>query len=126
MRQRCTTRPAGTTAAALRAGIPSVTVPHMTDQFLWARRLHELGVAPPPIPRLELSAERLGEAIRLAASDVAMRGRAAALGERIRAEDGVGRAVELIGRELGAPHAGAGATGRADRAVAPLAANPRP
>lgn len=115
--------PAGTTAAALRAGIPSVTVPHMTDQFLWARRLYELGVAPAPIPRLELSAERLGEAIRLASDGVAMRGRAAVLGERIRAEDGVGRAVEIIGRELAALHPGADVL---DRPTPPLTANFHP
>ncbi|QEC48336.1 glycosyltransferase family 1 protein [Baekduia soli] len=118
--------PAGTTAAALRAGIPSVTIPHMTDQFLWARRLHELGVAPEPIPRLELTAERLGEAIRVASGGVEMRGRAAALGQRIRAEDGVGRAVELIGRELGVPPPGPGAPARAERPASTLAANPHP
>jgi UDP:flavonoid glycosyltransferase YjiC (YdhE family) len=94
--------PAGTTAAALRAGVPSVAVPQMTDQFLWARRLHELGVAPAPIPRRDLSAERLGDAIRIAAGDDAMRRRAAALGRRIRDEDGVGRAVGVIGRHLAA------------------------
>jgi UDP:flavonoid glycosyltransferase YjiC (YdhE family) len=90
--------PAGTTAATLRAGIPSVAVPHMTDQFLWARRLHELGVAPAPIPRRELMPERLAEAIRAATGDDRMRSRAAALGERIRAEDGVARAVEAFDR----------------------------
>jgi sterol 3beta-glucosyltransferase len=74
----------------------------MTDQFLWARRLHELGVAPAPIPRRDLSAERLGDAIRIAAGDDAMRRRAAALGRRIRDEDGVGRAVGVIGRHLAA------------------------
>jgi len=116
--------PAGTTAAALRAGIPSVTVPHMTDQFLWARRLHELGVAPKPIPRRQLTAERLGEAIRVASGDVAMRGRAAALGERIRARDGVDRAVEVIERDLGGRGPAPDATGLPSRPF--LAANPRP
>jgi sterol 3beta-glucosyltransferase len=94
--------PAGTTAAALRAGIPSVPVPHMTDQFLWARRLHELGVGPAPIPRRELTPERLADAIRAATGDEQMRLRAAALGERICAEDGVGRAVEAFERHVGA------------------------
>lgn len=93
--------PAGTTAAALRAGIPSVAVPQMTDQFLWARRLHELGVAPAPLPRRGLTAEALAEAIR-ATEAPAMRRSAATLGERIRAEDGVAAAVDVIAR-LGPP-----------------------
>jgi sterol 3beta-glucosyltransferase len=96
----------GTTAAAVRAGIASVALPHMTDQFLWARRLHDLGVAPPPIHRRELTAERLAPAIRTATGDAQMRGRAAALGERIRREDGVARAVETFERRIAAGHTG--------------------
>ena len=46
---------AGTTATVLRTGVPSVAVPHNADQFTWARRLAELRVGPPPIPRRKLS-----------------------------------------------------------------------
>jgi UDP:flavonoid glycosyltransferase YjiC (YdhE family) len=74
----------------------------MTDQFLWARRLHELGVGAAPIPRRELTPERLADAIRAATGDEQMRLRAAALGERICAEDGVGRAVAAFERHVGA------------------------
>jgi sterol 3beta-glucosyltransferase len=93
--------PAGTTAAALRAGIPSVAIPHMTDQFAWARRLHELGVGPAPIPRRELGAESLAEAIRIVIRDKAMRQRVAVLGEQVRSEDGVARAVDAFERRFG-------------------------
>ena len=88
----------GTTAAGLRAGVPAVTIPHMTDQFFWARRLHELGVSPPPIPRRELTAPRLADVIRSAASDQQMRLRARTLSAAVRGEDGVGRAVEAFER----------------------------
>jgi sterol 3beta-glucosyltransferase len=91
----------GTTAAAARAGIPSVGIPQMTDQFLWARRLHELGVGPPPIHRRKLTVDGLAEAIRTATGDELIRNRAAALGERIRSEDGVARAVEAFERGVG-------------------------
>lgn len=83
----------GTTAEGLRAGIPTVPVPDNTDQFCWARRVHELGVATAPIPRRKLSAPALAEAIRLAASDAPLRERAAGVGATIRAETGVERAV---------------------------------
>jgi sterol 3beta-glucosyltransferase len=90
----------GTTAAAVRAGIPSVALPQMTDQFLWARRLHELGVGPPPIRRRDLTAQGLAEAIRIATSNEGMRSRAAALGERIRNVDGVASAVDAFQRRV--------------------------
>jgi sterol 3beta-glucosyltransferase len=87
---------AGTTAAGLRAGRPTIIIPHMADQPFWGTRVQALGVGPKPIPRPNLTAENLGEAIRLAATDPNFRERANALGKKIRAEDGVGRAVKLI------------------------------
>ena len=54
---------AGTTAAALRAGIPSVVVPLVGDQFFWGTRVHALGAAPAPVPFTRLSVERLAAAI---------------------------------------------------------------
>ncbi len=87
---------AGTTAAGLRAGIPAVLVPFTADQPFWGRRVVALGVGPEPIPRRRLTAERLAYAIRIAATHRPMRERAAALGARIRAEDGVGRVAALM------------------------------
>lgn len=86
----------GTTAAGLRAGVPSILVPFGGDQFLWGRQVNRLGVGPAPIPRTTLNVERLASAIRQAVEDVDMRDRAAALGEHIRAEDGTGCAVQII------------------------------
>lgn len=108
---------AGTTAAGLRAGVPAVAVPFMSDQPMWARRLHELGAAPPPLPRKQLTARRLAEAIRRAVTDPNIRVRAAELGERLRAEDGVGRAVEAFHRHLSIerPAARAVSLGRSPR-----------
>jgi UDP:flavonoid glycosyltransferase YjiC (YdhE family) len=95
--------PAGTTAAALRAGIPSVAVPQMPDQFQGARRLHELGVAPEPVARRQLTTEGLARAVRTAATDDGMRRRAAAIGDRIRAEDGVSTAARAFARHVPVP-----------------------
>jgi len=47
-----------------------------------------------------LTAQRLAEAITQAVTDQAMLRRAAALGEKIRAEDGVGTAVAIITQYL--------------------------
>jgi sterol 3beta-glucosyltransferase len=91
---------AGTTAAALKAGVPSVVVPHMIDQHAWGRTIHELGAGPAPIPRRKLSARRLQEAIATAVRDRAMRERAEALGEQISAEDGIACAVSVFERHM--------------------------
>lgn len=99
---------AGTTAAALRAGIPSIAVPaRLWDQPLWAARIADLGVGPPSIPRSQLSADRLAAAIRIATSDRAMRERAADMAARIREEDGVRRAVEAINAQMDTLNTGA-------------------
>lgn len=89
---------AGTTGAGLRAGVPSVVVPFSMDQPFWGQRVAALGAGPAPIPRKKLTAERLAGALRAAAFDEAMRRRAAMLGERIRAENGVAAAVERFGK----------------------------
>lgn len=87
---------AGTTAAALRAGVPSVVVPFMADQPYWAGRLTALGVAPPAIGHGRLTTSALAAALRIVLDDTAMRARTAALGARIRAEDGLGVAVARV------------------------------
>ncbi|MEW6379212.1 MAG: glycosyltransferase [bacterium] len=84
---------AGTVAAGLRAGVPSIITPAMADQPFWGKRVAELGVGPNPIPYRRLSVERLLAAIRIATGNKDMQERAAALGRRIRSEDGVNRAV---------------------------------
>ena len=87
---------AGTTGATLRAGKPSVVVPFLLDQFFWGARLKAIGVAPPTIPHRKLTAAKLGAALKIVLTDDAMRARAMALGEGVRAEDGIGRAVAMI------------------------------
>lgn len=87
---------AGTTGAALRAGKPQIICPFVGDQFFWGRRVADLGVAPSPIPQAKFSAEILADAIQSAVSDSNMRQRALSLGETIRAENGIERAVKHI------------------------------
>ena len=91
---------AGTTAAGLRAGVPTIGVPHFADQYFWGRRVEQLGVGPRAIPRKKLTVEKLAEALRVATTDQAMIERAKALGERIRAEDGIAVAVERAVRHF--------------------------
>lgn len=86
----------GSTAAGFRAGIPSLAVPHIIDQYLWGGKIAELGVGPDPIPAGKLTVEKLTATLERFCSDQEMREKAAALGEQIRSEEGVKEAVELI------------------------------
>lgn len=89
---------AGSTAAVFRAGAPGVITPVVADQYLWAERVVKLGVGPKTPDLKSLTALKLAEAIHTAVSDPGMRERAARLGEKIRAENGVQQAVEIIER----------------------------
>ncbi|RVT86839.1 glycosyltransferase [Rhodobacteraceae bacterium CCMM004] len=86
---------AGTTAAVLIAGRPSLVCPVGVDQPFWARRVAALGCGPPPLPFRRLTAPRL--AARLADLTSGRYDAAAgALGARLRAEDGCARAADAI------------------------------
>jgi sterol 3beta-glucosyltransferase len=87
---------AGTTAAGLRAGVPSIIIPFFGDQPFWGQRVADLGVGVPPIPRKQLTVDRLVAAIDRATTDRSLRQRAADLGTKIQSEDGIGNAVALV------------------------------
>jgi UDP:flavonoid glycosyltransferase YjiC (YdhE family) len=91
---------AGTVGAALRAGIPSVTVPFYLDQPFWGHRLYELGLGTKPIRRGKLTADKLATAIQEAATNRNMQEKAIELSKKIAEEDGVGDAVRAIKKFL--------------------------
>jgi sterol 3beta-glucosyltransferase len=114
---------AGTTAAGLRAGRPTVVCPFLGDQPFWGAVVHARGVGPRPIPQRRLTAGRLAAAVAAAVHDPDLRRRAAALGARIRAERGVATAVDAIerivrpGLSVGSRAPGAGTAGAAGAAA---------
>ncbi|WP_345700852.1 glycosyltransferase [Kitasatospora terrestris] len=78
---------AGTTAATLRAGVPSVPVPVQFDAAFWASRQVALGVAPAALPLRRVTPGHLAAALRAATVDPAFTDRARALATRLAAED---------------------------------------
>jgi UDP:flavonoid glycosyltransferase YjiC (YdhE family) len=89
---------ASTTAAGFRAGVPSIIIPFFGDQPFWGQRVADLGVGVKPIPRKQLTAERLAKAIREVVTNEAMRQRAAKLGKQIQTENGIKSAVEIFSK----------------------------
>ncbi len=91
---------AGTTAAGLRAGVPTIVVPFFADQPFWGKQVARLGVGTPPIPRKDLTLDRLAIAMQTATGDDSIQRRAATLGQLIRAENGVQQAVKVFNQYL--------------------------
>jgi UDP:flavonoid glycosyltransferase YjiC (YdhE family) len=93
---------AGTTAAAARAGVPQVIVPHLLDQFRWAHYAQSSGVGTAPLSRTRLTAEALALRLREVLTNAPMRDRAVRIGGQLRARDGLEAAVselERVGQE---------------------------
>ena len=87
---------AGTTAAGLRAGVPSIITPYTADQPHWAAKIVELGVGPKTLPLKKLTAQALASFIQEAITNKEMQDKAAALGAKIREEDGIVQAIQVI------------------------------
>ncbi|MGW2588938.1 glycosyltransferase [Streptomyces sp. NPDC001515] len=92
---------AGTTAAALRAGVPSIPVPVTADQPFWASRLTALGAATDPIPFRSLDAERLAAALGLAVKRQSFTRSAGDAARHLATEDGAGKVIEAVRRMTG-------------------------
>jgi UDP:flavonoid glycosyltransferase YjiC (YdhE family) len=91
---------AGTTAQALRAGRPTLLVPHGHDRFDNARRVRNLGVARTVLPK-DYGAERVARELRSLLDEPRYRERAAAVRIVVREERGADAAVAAIERMLG-------------------------
>ena len=87
---------AGTTAATLKAGIPSIVVPFFADQPVWGAVLEGLGVSAATIPKNELTSDRLADGVCRLIEDDSFQVKAQQLQAQIQSEDGVARTVETI------------------------------
>ena len=86
---------AGTTATGLRAGKPTIIIPHNADQPAWGQKVFELGVGSKPIKKTQLTADKLASAI-LFTQQPNIISKADKLGQELRKENGVKNAVKII------------------------------
>jgi sterol 3beta-glucosyltransferase len=92
---------AGTTHTTLRAGVPSIPVPHVSDQFAWSTELRRLGAASKSIRRLKLTAKTLAARISEVLASPQMKTAAMTIGERMRRDNGPETAADLIESAVG-------------------------
>jgi len=90
---------AGTTAAGLRAGRPTVVVPFFGDQFFWGRIVADAGAGPSPIPIDRLDSDALASAFEFCGRAEVL-DRANQLGALVRETDGVELTVRSVYRHL--------------------------
>lgn len=91
---------AGTTAAGIRAGVPTTVISHMGDQPYWGRRVHELGIGGKFIRRHDLTTESLAQAIREMIDNPQITENSRTLAQKINQEDGVAEAVKVFNQLL--------------------------
>jgi rhamnosyltransferase subunit B len=92
----------GSTAQALRAGRPTLAIPHAYDQFNNALRVMALG-AGLMLSRHRMTAARLAEALDRCIDDPTIAARAKTLGERLAHEDGAAIAADQLERLADTP-----------------------
>ncbi|OQV02975.1 hypothetical protein CLAIMM_08082 [Cladophialophora immunda] len=90
---------AGTTAAGLLAGKPTVIVPFFGDQFFWGKIVAQAGAGPLPVPHKSLTAKRLATAITQALLPSTL-ATAQRLRERMRHERGSETGAEIFQAKL--------------------------
>lgn len=91
---------AGTTAAALYAGRPSIIISFFGDQPFWGQRIHTLNAGSAPIPLKKLTVNRLVAALKEVTTDKNIIDHAATLGSKLREEHGVENAVAAIEKQM--------------------------
>lgn len=91
---------AGTTAAGLRAGKPTLVVYFGGDQRFWGNRVYRAGAGPRPIARKGLTVKRLTRSLELL-EDTRLQQNAAQIARRISQENGCENACDIMEAYMG-------------------------
>jgi UDP:flavonoid glycosyltransferase YjiC (YdhE family) len=92
---------AGTTGAAVRAGIPSIIIPFFFDQGFWADRLEKLEAGPPRLSKKSLTQQTMATAINKTLTNTTIHNKLNKLSAELNAENGVENAVNLLLTAIG-------------------------
>lgn len=90
----------GTTAEVLKAGLPSIPIPHIFDQKIRASALHKSGYAYRPLNINKVNGNMISDAIIQVNNNHEMKRKCMDAGTIISNEKGTGKAVELINKYI--------------------------
>jgi UDP:flavonoid glycosyltransferase YjiC (YdhE family) len=90
---------AGTTAAGIAAGRPTVVVPFFGDQPFWGAMTARAGAGPFPVPYKDLNSDKLANSIKEALKPASLE-RAAELAKKVRSEDGTESGAQSFHKQL--------------------------
>jgi UDP:flavonoid glycosyltransferase YjiC (YdhE family) len=90
---------AGTTAAGIAAGRPTVVVPFFGDQPFWGAMTARAGAGPFPIPYKDLNSDKLANSIKEALKPASLE-RAAELAKKVKSEDGTEGGAQSFHKQL--------------------------
>jgi UDP:flavonoid glycosyltransferase YjiC (YdhE family) len=86
----------GTTAEVLKAGLPSIPIPHIFDQKIRDSKVYKKGYAHKPLKIAKITGNTLSNAIIQVKNNLEMKKRCAYAGKEISNENGNEKAVTLI------------------------------
>jgi len=86
----------GTVAASVRSGRPAIITPVFLDQFEFAQQVENLGVGVGMRQLQKITTDELAFAISRCLQDGDLQAKAAALGDKLRPQNGVGEAVSVL------------------------------
>ncbi|MCL1065808.1 glycosyltransferase [Shewanella olleyana] len=87
---------AGTTAAGLMAGKPTLICPFFADQPFWGAQVHKQGLGPKPIKQKHLTVDNLAEGILQMVTDKQMQHQAMQVSSLLSQENGTENAIEWL------------------------------
>jgi hypothetical protein len=90
---------AGTTAAGLRAGKPSIIIPFFGDQFFWGNVVAKNGAGPVPLPGKYVTIDELAQAFE-EVHESKMKSAAEGIREALSHEDGCATALHMFHAHL--------------------------
>ncbi len=88
----------GTLHTAARAGTPQLIMPQIADQFYWGARVRELGLGPTPLLPKKASVKAFTARLADLLENAEYASNARELGERMKSDNGVEKAVSIITR----------------------------
>lgn len=89
---------AGTTAAGLRAGKPTIICPFLLDQYFWGNKVFKMGLGAEPIAQKNFNATAIAKAIENVLNSQEIQKASQQIAHKIQSENGPQTAVEIINK----------------------------